>query len=69
MATVQGIRKILHDYGIHSSTIQPEFGDEETPIEEAENCLIRCPPDADCAAGQCCTPELSSTAVSGDQIV
>jgi solute carrier family 30 (zinc transporter), member 1 len=28
MEVTSGIRKALHEHGVHSSTIQPEFGDE-----------------------------------------
>lgn len=57
METADLIRKKLHEFGIHSITIQPEFGDaemNESEISEA-TCLIRCPPE-DCGADACCPP-------------
>ena len=73
MATVQGIRKVLHDYGIHSSTIQPEFshvGDVASEGDAEENCLIKCPPESACAPDQCCPPGVTAAPfVSGEEAV
>ncbi|CED82790.1 Zn2 transporter ZNT1 and related Cd2 /Zn2 transporters (cation diffusion facilitator superfamily) [Phaffia rhodozyma] len=67
MATVDSIRRVLHNYGIHSSTIQPEFP-TLTPTTNnlalppssdqaiGDDCLLRCPPEGDCAPAQCCPP-------------
>jgi zinc transporter 1 len=32
MEVASGIRKALHEHGVHSSTIQPEFGDEADDV-------------------------------------
>ncbi|KAL7418224.1 cation efflux protein [Mrakia frigida] len=73
MSTVQGIRKVLHDYGIHSSTIQPEYShpdDVSSDSAEEENCLIQCPPDSTCAPEQCCPPGVTAAPIiSGEDSV
>ena len=59
MTLATEVRKCLHAYGIHSSTIQPEFvsaEDEEVAAVERSTggaCLIGCT-NASCANGQCC---------------
>ncbi|KAI0080108.1 cation efflux protein [Panus rudis PR-1116 ss-1] len=63
MPVAANIRKALHQHGIHSSTIQPEYHHpKNSPPEEhlktsAEtSCLIPCPPDASCNPSEnaCC---------------
>lgn len=61
MKVASEIRKALHDRGIHSSTIQPEYHHSEnsTAVAVAPHCLITCPPDQqDCdpAEHACCPP-------------
>ncbi|EKM51535.1 uncharacterized protein PHACADRAFT_261734 [Phanerochaete carnosa HHB-10118-sp] len=61
MPVAADIRKALHEHGIHSSTIQPEYQSHNvTPREPSEtdsnNCLILCPPDQTCAADNACCP-------------
>lgn len=54
------IREKLHHYGIHSCTIQPEYGDDIIPEERLkianDACLIPCPPDQSCSPSEnaCC---------------
>lgn len=57
MNVADSIRKVLHEFGVHSSTIQPEFGVEDDNISNVSEhaCLIRCPPEA-CGADACCPP-------------
>jgi len=55
------IRKALHERGIHSSTIQPEYqSGNVTPQElletDSSSCLVPCPPDQTCAADNACCP-------------
>jgi solute carrier family 30 (zinc transporter), member 1 len=66
----KAIRTCLHAYGIHSSTIQPEFTDElpmvtnnvstsdteDTPLlqESPKNCLFECVGGEQCVDGRCC---------------
>ncbi|KAI0778550.1 cation efflux protein [Trametes elegans] len=59
------IRKALHDRGIHSCTIQPEYHPpRNAPPEEdirrsaSSSCLILCPPDQECDPSEnaCCPP-------------
>ncbi|THH04162.1 hypothetical protein EW145_g5728 [Phellinidium pouzarii] len=59
------IRRVLHDRGIHSSTIQPEYhrqhpsSDISVPLPPSELCLIPCPPnqrDCDPMEHSCCPP-------------
>ncbi|KAF8507587.1 cation efflux protein [Hysterangium stoloniferum] len=68
MQIAQAIQTVLHEHGVHSSTIQPEFDDTESSSSEENGakpqCLIACPPGKDCAVdkGCCrkCRPLLSS---------
>ncbi|PIL31600.1 transporter [Ganoderma sinense ZZ0214-1] len=59
------IRKVLHDRGVHSSTIQPEYHHpRNSPPEEhlrtsaESSCLIMCPADQICDPSEnaCCPP-------------
>ncbi|KAF8510485.1 cation efflux protein [Gautieria morchelliformis] len=59
----RNIRKVLHNHGVHSGTIQPEFQMEENvPSKESlttnpeHYCLIRCPPNEDCKPENACCP-------------
>ena len=62
MVQAEKIKKRLHEEGIHSTTIQPEFvefKDEDeisTSIHSSEDCILDCPSaDKDgCAANTCC---------------
>lgn len=62
MPVAANIRKALHDRGIHSSTIQPEYHSRHAPPEEHlktsddTSCLILCPPDQTCVAENACCP-------------
>jgi len=63
MHIAQDIRKVLHDHGVHSSTIQPEFHDpanappEEHLITDQEtHCLIPCPLEEQCQPDAACCP-------------
>ncbi|KAL5534118.1 hypothetical protein ACEPAG_579 [Sanghuangporus baumii] len=62
MQVATEIRKALHDRGIHSSTIQPEYH----PFRQAQavgasngsSCLVVCPPNQNCNPSEhsCCPP-------------
>ncbi|XP_068244142.1 proton-coupled zinc antiporter SLC30A1 isoform X2 [Palaemon carinicauda] len=61
MVLAEKIKKMFHEEGIHSTTIQPEFVEFEddnlsASIESAEDCILDCPSnDKDaCAAQTCC---------------
>jgi len=64
MPVAAKIRKALHERGIHSSTIQPEYHARNSPPEEHlktsedTDCLILCPADQTCnsAENACCPP-------------
>ncbi|KAH9847348.1 cation efflux protein [Lenzites betulinus] len=65
MPVAAQIRKALHDRGIHSSTIQPEYHpprnappEEELRLSASASCLILCPPDQECNPSEnaCCPP-------------
>ncbi|EZF13796.1 hypothetical protein H112_06168 [Trichophyton rubrum D6] len=67
MALARHVRKCLHAYGIHSSTVQPEFypGSEENSLRPgssqltsvaSESCLLEC--GEDCAPGRQCCPSV-----------
>jgi solute carrier family 30 (zinc transporter), member 1 len=67
-AIARAIRTCLHEYGIHSSTIQPEFADslptparpaedgdeEDTPLlqDASKGCLFECV--GECEDSRCC---------------
>ncbi|KAF0412482.1 cation efflux protein [Gigaspora margarita] len=54
MSLITNVKYILHTYGIHSTTIQPEFGDLEN---NESSCLLRCE-DESCVQKLCCsTPQ------------
>ena len=71
MDVASGIRESMHSHGIHSVTIQPEFGNGDSDsVDEGvsghleswakadkkeTDCLIRCPPE-ECGPGTCCPP-------------
>lgn len=62
------IRSILHTYGVHSATIQPEFTDDHHTDEKymkdddskeellSSTCLLRCS-DNSCIENTCCPHE------------
>ncbi|KAI1793916.1 cation efflux protein [Ganoderma leucocontextum] len=65
MPVAAQIRKVLHDRGVHSSTIQPEYHHpRNSPPEEhlrtsaESSCLIMCPADQICDPSEnaCCPP-------------
>jgi hypothetical protein len=41
MEVANGIRKALHEHGVHSSTIQPEFGDEADDVSVSTFAFMR----------------------------
>lgn len=57
------IRKVMHRFGIHSSTIQPEIVGQKATTSvpasaldpESDGCMIQCVDDS-CAANTCCPP-------------
>ncbi|KAI0652238.1 cation efflux protein [Trametes meyenii] len=65
MPVAAQIRKALHERGIHSSTIQPEYHpprnappEEDLVTSASSSCLILCPPDRECNPSEnaCCPP-------------
>ncbi|KAL5519522.1 ZRC1_2 [Sanghuangporus vaninii] len=62
MQVATDIRKALHDRGIHSSTIQPEYHPSRQPqtvgASNATSCLVMCPPNQNCNPSEhaCCPP-------------
>lgn len=65
MQLASAVRTCLHAYGIHSSTIQPEYTKEEEAVasrtgssrgspEEEAACLLEC--GDGCVDGKCCVP-------------
>jgi len=68
MPVASNIRRILHQHGIHSSTIQPEYHpirgaipEENMKSSQDTNCLISCPPDRACNIDQACCPSSAGT--------
>lgn len=73
MAVAEQIRKALHEHGVHSSTIQPEFGESADDHSAGGSsdvtqtaCLIRCPPDS-CGEDTCCPPVGQLVDVDGNE--
>ncbi|CAL4139106.1 unnamed protein product [Meganyctiphanes norvegica] len=63
MVLAEKIKKMFHEEGIHSTTIQPEFveledDDASTSIHSSDDCILDCPTnDKDnCAPNTCCGP-------------
>jgi len=63
MEVAADIRRVLHEFGVHSSTIQPEFhsgtgdGTDIRLIDTSDTtCLIQCPPGAACPPENACCP-------------
>lgn len=63
MVLAEKIKKMFHEEGIHSTTIQPEFVEFEdegasASLDSAEDCILDCPSkDKDgCVANTCCGP-------------
>jgi len=63
MSIASRIRQLLHDHGVHSSTVQPEFYNADDAIPEDRlmtsadtRCLLRCPPDQACDVENACCP-------------
>lgn len=40
MAVADRIRKVLHEYGVHSSTIQPEFAADTVENSDTDVCSV-----------------------------
>ncbi|KAG8823154.1 hypothetical protein FRC19_004525 [Serendipita sp. 401] len=51
MDIVRDVKELLHANGIHSGTVQPEFGDDESNTK----CGVTCPPNT-CGTKQTCCP-------------
>jgi len=63
MGVAADIRRVLHEFGVHSSTIQPEVhlgagdGSDIRLIDTSDTtCLIQCPPGAACPPENACCP-------------
>lgn len=61
MVLAEKIKKMFHEEGIHSTTIQPEFVEFEddgasASIDSAEDCILDCPSNdkEGCVANTCC---------------
>ncbi|KAG8991831.1 hypothetical protein FRB94_009692 [Tulasnella sp. JGI-2019a] len=62
MSVASDIRRVLHDFGIHSSTIQPEYvmdGSEDEASSIRSGCLIPCMTDATCDPSNACCPPVA----------
>ncbi|KAH9175355.1 cation efflux protein [Lactarius sanguifluus] len=71
MPVASNIRRILHQHGIHSSTIQPEYHpirgaipEENLKSSQYTNCLISCPPDRACNDDQACCRKFHATCIA-----
>jgi zinc transporter 1 len=48
------IQQIMHEQGVHSTTVQPEFADPTASAEYDTVCALRC--NAECDEDWCCPP-------------
>ncbi|KAF8587584.1 cation efflux protein [Ramaria rubella] len=63
MHVTQDVRRILHEHGVHSCTVQPELIIAQGALvggklitEQDERCLVPCPPDQSCDVDHACCP-------------
>jgi len=64
MGIASAIRQVLHQYNVHSCTIQPEFrsGDQgDDPQLTGAHCLIPCAPSSECPKESTCCPTPASS--------
>jgi zinc transporter 1 len=62
MRIAADVKRMFHEAGVHSSTVQPEFVDDAAEVDDAETeseeaCLLHCKavvPTSNCARNQCC---------------
>jgi len=68
MEIASQIKMIFHSYGIHASTIQPEFIKIKQLKEERKVCVLDCG-KKDCEVNSCCPPPLKlEPALNDDQL-
>ncbi|KAG0720847.1 Zinc transporter 1 [Chionoecetes opilio] len=72
MVLAEKIKKMFHEEGIHSTTIQPEFvefedDDASASLDSVEDCILDCPSKdkEGCVANTCCGPSKQVTGVPG----
>lgn len=55
MEAAKEIKSFLHDEGIHSTTIQPEFSEDmlDSPVDTLSDCMLMCQPE-NCRPKTCC---------------
>lgn len=70
MVLAEKIKKMFHEEGIHSTTIQPEFvefedDDASASLDSHEDCILDCPSKdkEGCVANTCCGPSKQVTSV------
>ncbi|KAJ3282259.1 hypothetical protein HDU79_010078 [Rhizoclosmatium sp. JEL0117] len=63
MEVATSIKKLLHGYGIHSTTVQPEFARPASVASDYDDgCLLKCE-GGDCAEQVCCSDNEKLSAV------
>lgn len=68
MFITNNIRRVLHEHGVHSATIQPEYDTREVePPLDATTCLVQCPPNNVCDDSHVCCPPPNGVAVQPPQ--
>jgi len=53
MKIANKVKSIFHNYGIHASTVQPEFVSEKALKERRKACLLDCIEES-CLSNNCC---------------
>jgi len=64
MKVAADIKNTLHEHGIHSTTVQPEYHNGKTRSSpNSKMCLLPCPPGQECNPSDhaCCPPSTSET--------
>lgn len=71
MVLAEKIKKMFHEEGIHSTTIQPEFvefedDDASASLDSVEDCILDCPSKdkEGCVANTCCGPSKQVTSIA-----
>jgi len=65
MQIATNMKKIFHNHGVHTATIQPEFIDLEILKEQRDLCQLDCAED-NCRTERCCPPKKAEAMTDED---
>lgn len=61
------VKSFFHDEGIHSTTFQPEFNENEEELPKTDrDCFLECGPDKECFESTCCSNQLKKKNKNSD---